>query len=109
MVVLNGANNNFLIQKKDYGSASEAFLRSETALKIPVRKGSAYKLVWQLGLFIYYFLCSCTVYTLHTGSRRRADRPVFSVILHLHKTQINTTMELNIRENNQNNNMVDNM
>ena len=72
-------------------------------------KGSAYKLVWQLGLFIYYFLCSCTVYTLHTGSRRRADRPVFSVILHLHKTQINTTMELNIRENNQNNNMVDNM
>ena len=30
-------------------------------------KGSAYKLVWQLGLFIYYFLCSCTVYTLHTG------------------------------------------
>ena len=38
MVVLNGANNNFLIQKKDYGSASEAFLRSEAALKIPVRK-----------------------------------------------------------------------
>ena len=28
MVVLNGANNNFLIQKKYYGSASEAFLRS---------------------------------------------------------------------------------
>ena len=43
------------------------------------------------------------------GSRRRADRPVSSVILHLHKTQINTTMDLNIRENNQNNNMVDNM
>ena len=38
MVVLNGANNNFLIQKKYYGSASEAFLRSEAALKIPVRK-----------------------------------------------------------------------
>ena len=38
MVVLNGANNNFIIQKKYYGSASEAFLRSEAALKIPVRK-----------------------------------------------------------------------
>ena len=38
MVVLNDANKNFLIQKKYYGSASEAFLRSEAALKIPVRK-----------------------------------------------------------------------
>ena len=38
MVVLNGANNNFIIQKMYYGSASEAFLRSEAVLKIPVRK-----------------------------------------------------------------------
>ena len=38
MVVLNGANDNFLIQKKYYDFALEAFLRSEAALKIPVRK-----------------------------------------------------------------------
>ena len=37
MVVLNGANTNFIIQKKYYGSASEAFLRSKAALKIPVQ------------------------------------------------------------------------
>ena len=38
MVVLNGANDNFLIQKKYYDFALMAFLRSESALKIPVRK-----------------------------------------------------------------------
>ena len=38
MVVLNGANDNFIIQKKYYDFALKAFLRSEAALKIPVRK-----------------------------------------------------------------------
>ena len=38
MVLLCGPKDTFLIQKKYYGSASEAFLRSEAALKIPVRK-----------------------------------------------------------------------
>jgi len=38
MVVLNGANDNFLIQKKYYDFALKAFLRSEAVLKIPVRK-----------------------------------------------------------------------
>ena len=38
MVLLCGPKDTFLIQKKYYGYASEAFLRSEAALKIPVRK-----------------------------------------------------------------------
>ena len=48
-------------------------------------------------IYLLFTALVSTVYTLHT-SRRRADRTVFSVILHLHKTQINSTMELNIRK-----------
>ena len=38
MVPFIGAKDNFLIQKKYYGFAFKAFLRSKAALKIPVRK-----------------------------------------------------------------------
>ena len=69
MVVLNDANKNFLIQKKYYGSASEAFLRSEAALKIPVRKKyfffKKFHCLWcpniYLGGFGWYHFCFCSM------------------------------------------------